>query len=150
AGDAFREDASLHEDAEKTVLGRKGRWKGDNLIQILLEQQPTAERLAGRICEMFMGEGATNRSQIHSLAAGLPEHDLNIGWAVETVLRSQAFFADSNLGTRIVGPVEYVVGAARAFELFHPPPNTLVLAEFAANLGQDLFHPPNVGGWTGG
>src|SRR5439155_26181354 len=43
-----------------------------------------------------------------------------------------------------------VVGSARALELFEPPPNSLVLAEFAANLGQDLFHPPNVGGWPGG
>jgi len=75
---------------------------------------------------------------------------LDIGWAVERILRSQAFFADSNLGTRILGPVEYVAASARALELLDPPPNTLVLAEFAANLGQDLFHPPNVGGWPGG
>jgi uncharacterized protein (DUF1800 family) len=149
-GDAFREDASLHDDGEKTILGRKGRWKGDDLIGILLEQPATAERLAGRICELFMGERTVNASQIQALAAGLREHNLDIGWAVERVLRSQAFFAESNLGTRIVGPVEYVVGAARALELFDPPPNTLVLSEFAANIGQDLFHPPNVGGWPGG
>jgi uncharacterized protein (DUF1800 family) len=186
AGDVFREDASLHDNGDKTVLGHKGHWKGDDLIRILLEQPATAERLAGRICEMLMGEefcasaskgvaGAERREApvsgdgpglqrfspghpvidparqcVHALADGLREHDLNIGWAVETVLRSQAFFADSNLGTRIVGPVEYVIGSARVLELFDPPPNTLVLAEFAANLGQDLFHPPNVGGWPGG
>jgi uncharacterized protein (DUF1800 family) len=166
SGEAFREDASLHDGDEKTILGRKGRWKGDDLIGILLEQPATAERLAERICEMLMGEqflasGAYERSgtgvitdparqALQTLAAGLRECDLDIGWAVEKVLRSQAFFADSNLGTRIIGPVEHVVGAARALELFDPPPNTLILAEFAANLGQDLFHPPNVGGWPGG
>jgi hypothetical protein len=46
--------------------------------------------------------------------------------------------------------VEYVVGAARALELFDPPPSTLLLADWAARLGQDLFTPPNVGGWKGG
>lgn len=72
--------------------------------------------------------------------------DLDIGWAVETVLRSQAFFADRNLGRRVAGPVEFVIGAARALEVFDPPPSTLLLADWAARLGQDLFRPPNVGG----
>jgi hypothetical protein len=66
------------------------------------------------------------------------------------VLRSEAFFAEVNLGSRILGPVEYVVGSVRALELLDPPPSTLILAEFAANLGQDLLYPPNVGGWPGG
>ena len=46
--------------------------------------------------------------------------------------------------------MEFVVGAVRAFELLDPPPSTLVLADWAARLGQDLFYPPNVGGWPGG
>lgn len=35
-------------------------------------------------------------------------------------------------------------------EVFNPPPSTLVLAEWTARLGQNLFYPPNVGGWPGG
>ena len=50
----------------------------------------------------------------------------------------------------MLGPVEYVVGAARALQLLDPSPNTLVLAAYAADLGQRLFAPPNVGGWPGG
>jgi hypothetical protein len=34
--------------------------------------------------------------------------------------------------------------------LFDPPSSTLVLAEWCGRLGQDLFYPPNVGGWPGG
>src|SRR5204862_1756555 len=67
-----------------------------------------------------------------------------------TVLRSRAFFAEENLGHRVLGPAEYVIGAARALELFEPPSSTLVLAEWCGRLGQDLFYPPNVGGWPGG
>ena len=61
-----------------------------------------------------------------------------------------AFFAEPNLGTRVQGPVEFITGAARALELLDPPPSTLVLADWSARLGQDLFNPPNVGGWPGG
>ncbi len=47
-------------------------------------------------------------------------------------------------------PVEYVVGAVHALELDDPPPSTVALAEEIALQGQDLFYPPNVGGWPGG
>jgi uncharacterized protein (DUF1800 family) len=49
-----------------------------------------------------------------------------------------------------MGPVEYIVGALRALEIVDPPPSTLLLAEWSAILGQDLFYPPNVFGWPGG
>ena len=47
-------------------------------------------------------------------------------------------------------PVEFVIGAAHALEMVEAPPSTLALADWAARLGQDLFYPPNVGGWPGG
>jgi uncharacterized protein (DUF1800 family) len=146
----FEEVPARHDDGEKAILGKKGKWKGDDLVRMLLEHPATAGRLAFRICELLLGERAFDAAAIHELAQGLLEHNLDIAWAVETVLRSQAFFADGNLGTRVLSPVEYIVGAARALELFDPPSSTLVLAEWAARLGQDLFYPPNVGGWPGG
>jgi uncharacterized protein (DUF1800 family) len=150
AKDQFHEDAAQHDASEKTVLGRKGAWTGDDLVRILLEQPATARRLAWRLCDELLGEGSVTGDGLDALAAGLSAHDLDIGWAVQTVLRSQVFFADKNLGSRAFGPVEYVVGVARALECFDPPPNGLVLAEWCARLGQDLFYPPNVGGWPGG
>jgi hypothetical protein len=66
------------------------------------------------------------------------------------VLRSEAFFSDQNIGRRVLGPIEFVIGSVRALEMFDPPPSTLILSEWMANLGQDLFYPPNVFGWPGG
>jgi uncharacterized protein (DUF1800 family) len=146
----FREDPREHDPGEKTVLGRTGRWRGADLAKILLDHPATPRRLAVRLCELFMGEGAVSADGIAALASGLRAHDLDVGWAVATVLRSRAFFAGANLGTRVLGPVEYVIGSARALERFDPPPDTLLLADWLARLGQDLFYPPNVGGWKGG
>ena len=146
----FRDWAPDHDDGEKTLLGHKGRWKGDDLVRILLEHPATSKRLAWRICEWLMGEKVVGSAAVDALAAGLRKHDLDIGWAVEKVLRSRAFFADVNLSNRVLGPVEFLVGVARALECFDPPPSSVLLGEWSARLGQDLFYPPNVGGWTGG
>jgi uncharacterized protein (DUF1800 family) len=150
ADGAFRHDPTRHDDGEKTILGRKGHWRGDNLVRMLLEHPATARRLAWRMCDLLMGEGTVTEAGLEALAEGLRRHDLDIGWAVETVLRSQTFFAPANLGGRVLGPVEYVVGAARALEVSDPPPSSLVLADWMARLGLDLFYPPNVGGWPTG
>jgi uncharacterized protein (DUF1800 family) len=146
----FREDATRHDDGEKTILGRKGRLKGGDLVGLLLEQPATAKRLAGRLCEQFMGEGAAGADAVAVLAAGLRKHHLDVGLGVETILRSRAFFAEANLGSRVLGPAEFTVGAARALERFGSASSTLVLADWCARLGQDLFYPPNVGGWKSG
>ena len=148
--DAFTEIAVRHDAGEKTILGHKGPWKGDDLVRMVLEHPATAHRLAWRVCELFLGEKALQRADIDALAEGLRARQLDVGWAVETVLRSRRCFSDENLGNRVLSPVEYVVGAARALELFDPPSSTLVLAEWCGRLGQDLFYPPNVGGWPGG
>ena len=50
ADGAFREAPDRHDDGEKTVLGRTGRWTGADLVKILLDQPATADRLARRVC----------------------------------------------------------------------------------------------------
>ncbi len=145
----FREDAAQHDLGDKTILGKKGAWNGSDLVQIVLAHPATARRLAWRLWQQFMGE-PVDAAAVDALAAGLREHHLDIGWAIGVVLRSQAFFASANLGNQILGPIEYVVGSARLLECFDQPLSTLVLADWAARLGQELFYPPNVGGWAGG
>ena len=98
---------------------------------------------------MFLGE-TVPAAELETLASGLRENDLSIEWAVSTILRSRAFFATSKLGSRVSSPVEFALAAARSLECFEPPVSTLALAERVARLGQDLFYPPNVGGWSGG
>ena len=104
----------------------------------------------GGSCHEFFGEGAVDKAALNALAEGLRAHDLDIGWGVATVLRSRLFFDDANLGRRIASPIDYALGAVRALEMLDPSPSTPVLADWCGRLGQDLFYPPNVGGWPGG
>jgi uncharacterized protein (DUF1800 family) len=146
----FAESAGRHDVGEKTILGKAGKWGGADLVKLLLEQPATAERVALKLCRLFFGENGAPPGAVKALATGLREHDLDISWAAGVVLKSRRFFAEANLGTRVLGPAEFVAGAARALELFSPAPSTLALADWSARMGQDLFDPPNVGGWPGG
>src|SRR5262249_4099742 len=64
AEDAFAEVPARHDDGEKTILNRKGKWKGGDLVKMLLEHPATANRLAFRICELFMGEGVVEATAV--------------------------------------------------------------------------------------
>jgi uncharacterized protein (DUF1800 family) len=146
----FAEVPAKHDDGEKTVIGKKGSWTGADLVKVLLDCPATAKRIVWRLCDSFLGEKAVSAEAMNSLAEGMMEKKLDVGWAVDTILRSKAFYAEANIGTRVKGPAEFIVGAARALEMFDPAPSTLALADWCGRMGQDLFDPPNVGGWPGG
>ncbi len=139
-----------HDDGTKTILGTTGRFDGEKLADILLDQPAIAQRLAWRLCQTFLGENVADDSAIASLADQMRNDRLHIGPAVETILRSELFFSARNLHAQVSEPVAFAVGKVRSLELFNPPPSTLLLAEWSRRLGQELFFPPNVGGWPGG
>jgi uncharacterized protein (DUF1800 family) len=120
------------------------------LIELILKQPAVANRIVVKLARQYFGESGVPKEAAMQLADGLRERELNIAWAVETVLRSSLFFAESNIRNRILSPVEYAVGSARALELFAPAPSTLAMADWSARMGQDVFDPPNVGGWPAG
>jgi uncharacterized protein (DUF1800 family) len=149
-GSEFRYVAETHDAGEKTILGRRGKFGGDELLEVLLEHPATSQRLAWRLCIQFMGEELISTELIDQLASGLRDNELSIRWGVEKILRSRIFFSPVNIRSRIASPVELIIGALRSLELQHAPPSTLLLAECLRRLGQDLFYPPNVFGWPEG
>ena len=113
------DDGEFREAPRGTTTATRPSWASGALERRGRGPDPpgaaaTADRLAWRLCELFMGEGAVEQGRSDALADGLRSHHLDIGWAVETILRSRAFFAESNIRTRVLGPVEYIVGAVRA------------------------------------
>jgi uncharacterized protein (DUF1800 family) len=142
--------AARHDSESKTFLGTTGPLTGEDLLLIVTKNPATAKHVARRVCGTFLGETKVDDGALNALADGLHERNLDTTWAVETVLRSQLFFSTAALDNRVAGPVEWAVGAVRALELLDPPPSTLLVAEWTTRMGQDLFYPPNVGGWSEG
>ena len=77
-----------HDEATKTILGRKRAFDTDGLAALLVDHPATSRRLAWRLCHEFLGEGAIDERTLAALAEGLRARDLDIGWGAATVLRS--------------------------------------------------------------
>ena len=150
-------DPNQHDDSEKTVLGRKGKWKADDIVRICLDQKSCPSFVAGKLFRFLISESITPSPQLlEPLAEQFRKTDYNFGTIVETVLRSNLFFSPRVYRTRIKSPVEFVLGIVRPLLVVDPKSGferrigTIGLATALQTLGQDLFHPPSVKGWDGG
>ncbi|MDB5388681.1 MAG: hypothetical protein JWM11_4327, partial [Planctomycetaceae bacterium] len=146
----YGERATAHDDGPKTCFGQTGNWNGDDIVRLLVEHPATSRRIAWRLTNEFFGENVVDDAALDELAAGLRDHRLDIGWGISTILNSRLFFSDANIATRVCDPVTYLLAPLRSLELTRDPPSTVVLAGWLTRMGQDLFYPPNVGGWNGG
>ena len=146
----FEQQSDIHDADEKTILSQAGRWNGNDVAEILLRHSATAQRLAGRLIAEFFGENVVTPEARQELVTVLQQNSLNTGATVETMLRSELFFSDANINSRVCDPVSFVIAPLRALECVRQPPSTLLLAMWLERMGQNLFYPPNVGGWNGG
>jgi uncharacterized protein (DUF1800 family) len=150
AGNQFVVRERWHDDGEKTVLGRTGRFTGDDVLEILLAQPSAAEHVAGKLFRHFAHE-APAPAVVQGLAATLRANDWQLRPMLRQLFRSRAFYDPRAVGTQIKGPIDLVVGLCRAMGVTRVPEGVgIVLCGGAAQIGQELLEPPNVKGWAGG
>ena len=143
----FIERPFLHDTGTKTFLGKTGNFDGDDIIDILLEQKATATFITQKIYKYFVNE-EVDKNKIDSLAAGFYQSNYNLQKLMENIFKSEWFYEEKNIGTRIKSPVELLVGIRRLIPMELERPEAQLLIE--RTLGQILFYPPNVAGWPGG
>src|SRR5437773_3882889 len=49
-------NAAQHDEGEKAVLGRKGKWKGEDVVNVCLEQKATATFVVGKLYRFLVSE----------------------------------------------------------------------------------------------
>jgi uncharacterized protein (DUF1800 family) len=144
----FLFNATQHDRGEKSVLGRTGKFNGDDVLDILLEQPATARFLVRKLYGYLISEAADPPEKlIHPLAAEYQQRDYDTAWLVRTMLGANVFFSPHALRQRIKSPVELAIGLLRSLE---GSVNMYALADDLRRLGQGVFYPPNVKGWDGG
>lgn len=143
----FRFRRSVHDDGEKTFLGRKGNLDGHDIIDQIVEQPACSRYLARSLLEFFC-RPEPEKDLVERFALVIRRNKFDLRPAMRTLLLSKAFYHPRSRGTLIKSPVELIASTARTFEL---DVADLQLAERAArSMGQELLQPPNVKGWDGG
>lgn len=136
-----------HDAGKKTVLGKSGNLRGEDVLDILLGQKQTARFITQKIYRFFVNE-SIDKEKVEWLANRFYNSNYNIGGLLEDVFTSDWFYDEKNIGTRIKSPVELMVGIQRLLPMEIENEEALLLLQRI--LGQMLFYPPNVAGWPGG
>ncbi|MES9965342.1 MAG: DUF1800 domain-containing protein [Candidatus Sedimenticola sp. 20ELBAFRAG] len=136
-----------HDQGAKRFLGRTGRWGGEDIVNILLENPRSAEFISRKLWDEFITLDPAP-GQMESISNEFRRGGFHIGRLLGMVLMSDQFWDQRNRGSRIKSPVELLVGTMRFFDI--PADDGNLLARTGRNLGQNLFDPPNVKGWPGG
>ena len=136
-----------HDNGEKTILGKTGKFGVEEVIDILVRHEQTARFLARRMITFF---GAADPGNLlrQRMARTFRESGYEIRPMLRELLVSPEFYSPASRGNQIKSPVQLLVGACRQLQLDVEP--TPLLAEATAAMGQELFRPPNVKGWPGG
>ena len=136
-----------HDDGNKTILGKTGKWTGDDVIDILLEDPRTALFIARKLYRFFVSE-QENLTEIGELAKTLYDSNYAILPTLDRLFTSTWFYHPAYVGNRIKSPIELMVGIRRILPMQLSNEDAQLI--FQRALGQILFYPPNVAGWPGG
>jgi len=144
----FKLDGEQHDAGQKTFLGRTGPLGGEDIIDIILAQQVTAEFAAAKLYRFFVREEIAE-----PVKAGLGRTFRESGYQLKPLLKriflSKDFYSEPSVATQIKSPVHLVVSTYKKMGLTEVP-TIPDFGRMTASLGQSLFDPPNVAGWAGG
>ena len=144
----FSFDVDQHDHGAKTFLGESGPLDGTDIIEIILEQDETAEFVAGKLYRYFVREELDEETRT-ALGTMLRDADYELRPLLTQILLSRDFYSPLSYATHVKSPVHLVVSTYRKLGLTELP----TIPDFnrlTAGLGQALFNPPNVAGWAGG
>ena len=135
-----------HDAEEKTFFSKSGYFKGDDIIDIILEEKQCARFISEKIYSYFVNENISI-NHVDEMVEVFYK-DYNIENLMRFVLLSNWFYNDENIGTKIKSPIEFLVGINTIVPYKIEKPKQVLLLQRL--LGQILLSPPNVAGWQTG
>ncbi|MBC8105911.1 MAG: DUF1800 domain-containing protein [Anaerolineae bacterium] len=146
-GDDFVFRKFDHDEGQKTFMGRKGNFGGDEVIDIILMNPACAPYIGQKLWTFFAYEDP-EPLLVQGLGNIFRESKFELRPLIRTMLQSRAFYSERAIATQIKSPVQLVCGTVRLLGLKSPDPRFVFGA--LQQMGQVPLMPPNVKGWPGG
>lgn len=144
--ESFAFEKRLHDDADKTFMGRTGPFTGDDIIDIICSQDRCAEFITAKIWTFFAYEHP-EPEVIGPFSRIFRESDYNVTALLRAMFSSSAFYGKAAYRSQVKSPVQWIIQTAKSLNTAPPPSKALEGA--LRQMGQILFAPPNVKGWDG-
>lgn len=141
-------NSAAHDNGLKTVLGVTGDLDQVGFCDAILARPASAPFVLGRLWNELVSDQAPTASTSGALVEAYGP-TRNLTSALQAMFTLPGFAAAQ--GTKVVGPVEWAIGLARAVGI--PATDATTVAAIGAamrTLGQLPFEPPSVGGWPSG
>ncbi len=143
-------DAGRFDLEEKTIFGQTGIWNYDDVHDILFQER--TDTIATYICtklyKYFVNE-APDESIIAALATTFKNNDFEIKPVIKQLFKSEHFFDDAFIGTRIKSPVECFINLMHQSEIVYDESRWDRVRRDCRDLGQEVLAPVDVAGWPG-
>ena len=153
----YREDD--HDNGEKEFLGHKGNFNGEDIINIIAQQEATARFVSRHLYNFFVEDEPqvpawsiqppNNPDAIQTMVNAWFESDADIRHVVSVMLKSD-FFKEARM-KKVKSPTEFVANVLKVSgDYRYPEPGLEVFEGTLIAMGQKLMDPPSVEGWHTG
>jgi len=157
----FEYIAEDHDDGEKVFLGNTGRFNGEDIIDIIIQQPATANFVSRHLYNFFVADevqvpswldvAPKDPSAIEILAEACVTSNYNMRSVLRTLFNSDFFKDESIWYSKVKSPAEVVAGTMRLVGDFVEPKPYMAPIGLEPNYqGQALLDPPSVEGWHTG
>jgi uncharacterized protein (DUF1800 family) len=128
-----------------TYFGKTGKFKADEMVDIIFEQKAVPYLLTRKILQWFIYDNPSEE-----LVKYYGDYFRKVDFEIKPLL-TKIFteeFSKDNAGSKIKDPLVYILQLMH--ELNVEQLNPKLVAFFLRQQGMDLFNQPNVKGWNGG
>ena len=150
-----------HDDGEKVFLGQRGRFNGEDIINIIVRQPATARFIARHLYNFFVADEVQVPSwldvpprdpvAVNILGDAFVSSGYDIRSTLRVLFNSEFFKDEAAWFARVKSPAEVVAGTMRLVRDHQSPnPGMIAIGLEPGYQGQDLLEPPSVEGWHTG
>lgn len=135
-----------HDFGEKEFFGFKGPLDGDDIINIILNEEACARFICQKLYSYLVNEQLDDERVEEMTAVFYQNYEIKE--VLKYVFESDWFYESRNIGSKIKSPVDLLssIHSVVPFRFIEEKQHIFI----QRILGQLLFHPPNVAGWQGG
>ena len=139
-------DKERYDDGVKRLLGHRGRFGTQEVLDIVVEKPRHAPFLVSKLWDFFITE-PLDKGTKRALVRTYRSSGLRVLPVVEEILGNRALYAHLDHPDMVKSPVVFLAGALRGARA---PITMDSYTYLLGNMGQTPFRPPSVAGWDWG